>query len=224
MSKLIQKNKNELHDEDIYEGNEDIRDLLPLSQDEKVEERGWELDLNELYAPNGKYTPEEKLYAVVCFMVEGNSVKASARCGINAATIRWWKTESVWWDSAMRESRRRYQDMLDGKLTAVIHDATSEIADRVEYGDTVITKDGDEILKPMTGRDLATTMAILYDKRALLRGDPTSNPGRGNAGELDALTKKFEDFANKMEKSGNMAKPIQGEVVTGASILGKEKD
>lgn len=197
-----------------------IQELLPVPA--KDREEGWELDLNDLYSPHGKYTPEEKLYAVVAYMVEGNSLAASKRCGINAATIRDWKTRSMWWDDAMREARRKYQDQLDSKLTDIIHTAMDEVSDRITNGDSRMTKDGDIFQVPMTGRDLAMVAAILYDKRALIRGDPTSNPGRGGSA-LDALAEKFENFTKRMEESGNLAKPVRGEVISGADILG-DKD
>lgn len=197
--------------------SQELKDIVPLMG--KKRDSDWELDLNELYAPNGKYTPEEKLYAVVCYMVEGNSIKASKRCGVPPDTIRWWKNESSWWNDAMREARRQYQDMLDARLTSIIHKATDEFEDRLINGDEVITKGGGLAKKKMGGRDVATSMAILYDKRALLRGDPTSNPGKGSSNQLDALAQKFEAFARKMEESGNLAKPIQGKVVSADEIL-----
>jgi transposase-like protein len=206
--------------------DEDILDLIPLDQEEreivKADQGEWQLDLNDLYAPNGKYSPEEKLYAVVCFMVEGNSIAAGKRSGINPATIRWWKTESTWWDDAMKEARRRYQDALDGKLTKVVHEGADAILERIENGDEVITKDGDIERKRLGARDLAIIVGTMYDKRALLRGDPTSNPGGKNT-SLENLAKQFENFAHKLEQSGNLAKPIEGKVISGDDLIQGEE-
>ena len=193
-----------------------LRDLIHSQPDAR--EVTWELDLNDLYAANGKYTPEEKLYAVVAYMVEGNSVRASKRTGIPADTIRWWKNNAPWWNDAMKEGRRQYQDQLDAHLTRIIHKGAEEVAERLEKGDEIVTKDGDVRRKKMAGRDVATTMAILYDKRALLRGDPTSNPGRGGQA-LDALAKRFEEFADKLENSGKLAKPIEAKRMTAADFI-----
>lgn len=198
---------------------DELRDMVTTPIEKR--ETGWELDLNDLYAKNSKYTPEQKLYAVLCYMVEGSSIRAGKRSGVDPATIRWWKSEAVWWAPALKEMRRQYQDQLDSKFTGLIHTAAKEIEDRILKGDERADKHGDIYNVKVSGRDLATIMAILYDKRALLRGDPTSNAGKVGNQELDNLTKRFEDFAQKMIDNGNMAKPIEGTYqVSGDEILG----
>lgn len=197
---------------------DEIKDLITTPAEKR--ESGWELDLNDLYAKNSKYTPEQKLYAVLCYMVEGTSVKAGKVSGVDPATIRWWKAEASWWAPALKELRRQYQDQLDAKFTGLIHSAVKKIEERIEIGDEVIDKYGDLHHKAISARDMTMILAILYDKRALLRGDPTSNAGKVGSQELDALTQRFENFAKEMEQSGALAKPIEGiHQISGEDIL-----
>lgn len=190
-----------------------IKDLVekqsPPKEYENLGDEKIQLDLNELYSPHSKYTPEQKMYAVVAYMVTGSSIKAEKMTGIDASTIRWWKTKSEWWDKALAEARRTKQDALDAHLTGLIHRSAEEFEDRLLNGDEVVDKYGDTHRKKMSGRDIATTLGILFDKRALIRGDPTSNSGASSS-QLKDLSQKFEDFAHKMRESGNMAKPIEG--------------
>lgn len=53
----------------------------------------------------------------------------------------------------------------------------------------------------MKGRDLAVTMATVYDKRSLLRGDSSSaGPEQtSQADKLKALETKFNQFANQLK-------------------------
>lgn len=200
---------------------DELRDMLAPSPEKR--ESGWELDLNDLYAKNSKYPPEQKLYAVLCYMVDGTSIKAGKRSGVDPATIRWWKSEAVWWEPALKELRRQYQDKLDANLTRLIHTVSTEIEDRILNGDERANKDGEIYNIKVSAKEMATILGILYDKRALLRGDPTSNPGKGNNSQLDSLTKRFEDFAQKMKDSGNMAKPIEGSYQTSADAVINEE-
>jgi hypothetical protein len=186
---------------------QELKDLMTPAEGEQP----LEVDLNDLYTTNGKYTPEQKMFAVICYMVEGNSMGAEKLSGIPSHTIRWWKNKSTWWDNAIRGARRKYQDVLDAKYTKTIHTGVDAVLDRLENGDEVVTKDGDVVHRQLSGKEIATIVGIFSDKRALLRGDPTSNPGGAKAGELEELKQNFEAFAKKVQDSGSLAKPIEHE-------------
>jgi hypothetical protein len=91
------------------------------------------------------------------------------------------------------------QDQLDAELTGIISKATSEIVDRLENGDEVLDKNGNTRRKKLSSRDLTMVLAILFDKRALIRGDPTSRTEKiTSEATLDKMITKFEDLARKM--------------------------
>jgi hypothetical protein len=59
----------------------------------------------------------------------------------------------------------------------------------------------------MKGRDIAVTLGVLYDKRALIRGDATSHTvSVSHDKKLEGLESKFKQFAMQLE-----AKTFDGE-------------
>lgn len=159
--------------------------------------------LADIYSPRAVIDPEIKLGAVQAYMVTGDVIKASKLSGVSHQTIYDWKNKSEWWPIVLSKLRKEKQDELDAKFTELIHKALDRVEDRIINGDEVITKDGDSRRKLMGGRDLTTSLAILYDKRALVRGDPTSMSGKVDiTSQLDSLKQEFAAMAREeLEKS-----------------------
>ena len=155
-------------------------------------------DLAELYSSKARYTVEEKLAAVLAYVMTG-SVRGVVRLtGFRQQTISAWKNESSWWTDAYMSIKKEKQDEIDGGLTTIIHAASSEIIDRITNGDEFIDKNGDARRKKMTGKELAWVMGISYDKRALLRGDPTSRTEKVDYNkQLEDLRAEFGAMAKE---------------------------
>ena len=66
--------------------------------------------------------------------------------------------------------------------------------DRVENGDYRVAKDGKLIRVPMGGKELVISGATVYDKRQLLRNQPTSISGSDNK-NIVALAKEFRKLS-----------------------------
>lgn len=165
------------------------------------------IDLSDLHHPSSPYTPETKVQAVMAFLVTGNSKSAEVYCGVKSDIIRKWKTQSEWWPQVMQECRKKKQDELDANYTALLHQVVGQLSDRIENGDEVITKNGDKVRKLLSARDLAIITGVIYDKRALLRGDPTGRIERRTTGDnLKRLQDNFNKIAKQLE-----AKTIEGE-------------
>ena len=82
------------------------------------------------------------------------------------------------------------EDELDVMLTNIIHEASAGIHDRLTLGDTYVAKDGSHKRIPVKAKDLAYISSIMFDKRALMRGDITSNPGAGG-NQLEEIQKQL---------------------------------
>ena len=122
---------------------------------------------------NHKYGPREKLRAAMAYLITGNSVEASKVCGIPDKTIRDW-TREVWWADFIGECRKEKNEELDAAFTDILHMAVGEVKDRIANGDEVIdTKTGTKNRKKVSARDATLVAAVLVDKRAILRGEPT---------------------------------------------------
>lgn len=161
-----------------------------------------EFDISELYSSRAQYTAQQKLEAVTAFVMTGTVMGAVRLTGIKHQLIYEWKNKSSWWPDAYRAVKVQKQEEMDGAMTAIIHVASEEVIDRLLHGDEVITKDGDTVRKKMTGKDSAWVLSIIHDKRALLRGDPTSRTEKIDQKQL------IEDLAKKFEEMGSNAKVV----------------
>jgi len=173
------------------------------------------VELSDLYHPSSKWTPEQKIAAVQAYVLTGTSRKASAICEIPESTIRWWKMSASWWDDLIAQTRRERDDQIEAQFTKILTKAAGNMEERLEKGDEVLDKEGNVNYRAVSARDLATIAAIMYDKQALIRGNPTSKVARSETDALESLSKKFEEFATKMEKRGETAKIIEGERTDG---------
>ena len=127
------------------------------------------------------YTPEQRWSAALAWSVTGSAEGASRVCGIDSGTILQW-INTDWWALLLQEIRERQGIELDAKITGTLNKALEKIAQGL---------DTDKV----TARDAAVTFAILYDKRALARGQATSRVERVNLSDLKA------QFAKVIEAS-----------------------
>ena len=169
-----------------------------VERHKKYDLRPNKYDLAELYSSKARYTVEEKLAAVLAYVMTG-SVRGVVRLtGFKQQTISSWKNESSWWGDAYASIKKEKQDEIDGGLTTIIHAASGEMLDRIMNGDEIIDKFGETRRKKMTGKELAWVMGISYDKRALLRGDPTSRTEKVDYNkQLEDLRAEFGAMARE---------------------------
>lgn len=160
------------------------------------------------------YTPDQKLHAVLVYFLNQSRNKTAKICSIPEGTIKHWM-QTVWWKEAYQSIKREKNEELDGKISAILDKSIALIAQRLKKGDATITKDGKTVYKPVAARDIAMISAILFDKRALMRGDPTSRTERVSTEEV--LSNLMESFKKLADKA---AKPRREEKVINAEVLG----
>ena len=176
--------------------------VYPVAKKQPVLEQN-EFDLADLYSSKARYTAEQKLQAVTAYVMTGTILGASRLTGLSKQLISEWKNRAMWWDDAYHYCKKQKQEEADGIMTSIIHLAAEETLDRIVNGDEVINKDGDVVRRKMGGKELATTMAITFDKRALLRGEPTSRTERVDTNQvMEELKEQFADMAkNALDSS-----------------------
>ena len=175
----------------------------------------------DIVGNNTKYTPEERIMAATYYAVTGSSIQASEKCAqtgtpIPASTIRKWKNTTSWWKPVLHEVRKAKQDQLDAKLTSIIMEGADKLEDRVRNGNIKLNPKTGELNRiPMTSGELAKdAVGIPYDKRALMRGDPTSRTEKIDPKlMLEDLAKQFVKIVEM-----NEPKPIDAEIVKEDSI------
>ncbi len=153
-----------------------------------------------LARPGSQYTDEQKREAAAQFVVLGNMRKVSDVTEIPARTINSWKLESDWWGPLCTRIRDDKADELDSRASAVIDRAFNVIEDRLANGETVyIGKDAIARQKPVTLRDAAWTGAVWFDKRQILRNQPTSIRAGDGTARLKQMAKNFEAIAREIQ-------------------------
>lgn len=141
------------------------------------------------------HTPGERLQAALAWAVSGTSKAASDLCGIPASTIRDW-AQQEYWPALVAEARQLKNDELDGKLTNILDLCTELLTKRLRAA-----LDDPDVARGI--RDAAIVAGIAHDKRALLRGDPTSRTERVSAN--DRLAKLKDEFAGLMQARADKA-------------------
>tara|TARA_R110002020_G_scaffold2465_2_gene11548 strand:- start:531 stop:1178 length:648 start_codon:yes stop_codon:yes gene_type:complete len=176
----------------------------------------------DIVGNNTKYTPEQRIMAATYYAVTGSSLQAADKCkasgtAIPASTIRKWKNTTSWWKPVLHEVRKAKQEELDAKLTSIIMEGAEKLEDRVRNGNIKLNPKTGELNRiPMTSGELAKdAVGIPYDKRALMRGDPTSRTEK-----VDPKT-MLEELAKQFVKIVELNEPktiIDAEVVKEDSI------
>jgi len=148
--------------------------------------------------PVSKYNNEDKLYAVVTWLLTKNLHRVSNITEIPIDTIRHWKYRAGWWDQAVHAVMAVKNEELDHRLTDMIDNAVDSLQDRLQNGDDHVLRDGTIVKKNVSARDLMIILGTTYDKRALMRGDPTARTEnkKDTDEKLDKLTNAFKDIAN----------------------------
>lgn len=158
-----------------------------------------------------KYDKDTVIQAGRLYLVYGNYQRVSTELGVDRTTVRNWANKD-WWPVLLEELKYLKNIELDSKYTHALEKSLSELMDRLENGDEVIdTKSGTKHRKKIGARDAALISAIMYDKRALLRGDPTQiKENNFNLNDrMDQLQGMFEKIARKSEE-----RVIEGEAET----------
>ena len=175
----------------------------------------------DIVGNNTKYTPEERIMAATYYAVTGSSLQAADKCKaqgtpIPASTRRKWKNTTSWWKPVLHEVRKAKQEELDAKLTSIIMEGAEKLEDRVRNGNIKLNPKTGELNRiPMTSGELSKdAVGIPYDKRALMRGDPTSRTEKIDPKiMLEDLAKQFVKIVEM-----NEPKPIDAEIVKEDSI------
>lgn len=127
--------------------------------------------------------------------------------GVPAQTIRHWRLED-WFKDLVSEIQREDDIEVDAKLTKIVSKSLDTLVDRLENGDFMFDpKTSRFVRKPLMARDITRVADVMFDKRNLIRGKPTSISGKQEQ-ISDRLLKLAEEFA-----SFTKAKTVEGVVL-----------
>lgn len=137
---------------------------------------------------------DDRITAAIAWLITGSTEEAGTLCNIPGRTIRDWMTKP-WWEEVLAEAKGIKQKELDALWTGLIHKSTTELRNRLDKGDPIMTKTGDVKYMPVKAKDLAIITSIAVDKRALLRNQPTSRVERITIEEkLDRIGSRLQEL------------------------------
>lgn len=156
------------------------------------------------------YSDEKKLAAVQLYVVLGSMAEVSRQTGIHASSLSDWKQQE-WWDRSLSEARRDHERDLDGRFTAIIDKAASEVMDRLEHGDEKTTSKGVRYRQKVSAKEASVVASIFFDKRQISRSLPTSINGSQDSGIKDMML-QFRKIAGQLDaktidRDGNIIEP-----------------
>lgn len=117
-----------------------------------------------------RYTQTQKEDFLVAYLEHGKLSEACRQTGVGYEAAKAFKKQE-WFQQGLNALRNERNAQLDAKLTVGLEKSLAAVIDRLENGEQRVTKSG-EIVTIKAGL-AAVTMAtgVLYDKRALLRGE-----------------------------------------------------
>ena len=137
------------------------------------------------------YTRDEKYEAAVYYMLYGNMQEVSDNLGIPYPTmVGWVKRDPVFqemYELAVENAKKKF----DAKTSYLI-DQSLEVIERKLKQEMADLKAGNSKL-PLS--HLSSTMAVLFDKRQLMRNAPTSITEKKSVDHLKELADTFKDIA-----------------------------
>lgn len=186
-------------------------ELDPVEIDKNMISINDDLYMMVLGDGRGKWDVNTKILAASYYMVLGSMRKThehlkAIRRPVPVTTLCKW-THTDWWWRLKDEVRRQKADEFEALTTKAIHSAVGAVQDRLDDGDYHVDKDGELIRIPVKAKDAAVVAGVLYDKRALARGDPTKRISRETPEET--LQKIANFFQNMPQTQTIEAKKVE---------------
>ena len=142
----------------------------------------------------GHWPEAKKVELVTTYLATGSFRLACSMCQIPLATANQWK-RTEWFKELVATIQSEESGQLDAKLSKVVDKSLSVVMDRLEGGDYILdSKTGTIKRVPVKMRDAKTVMTDLFDKRQLLRKQPTKIT------ESQTVDKRLEMLAERFEK------------------------
>ena len=155
--------------------------------------------------------------ACTTYLATGSIAETSRIINVPYRTVQEW-TYSDWWKQLMTEIQSGENQKTDNKMSRVIEKTLDMLVSRIEEGDYQYDQKTGRLVKiPLKARDLERITSGLFDKRQLIRKQPT-NIKQDDLNQADRLLKLAEQFAkfsgtSRVEKELEVVKDefIEGE-------------
>jgi len=158
----------------------------------------------------GRWPESKKQEAVVTYLSTGSVTETGRACNVPPETVGQWKNTD-WWKQMVESIQSGEGQRTDNKISTTIDKALDLILDRMDTGDYQYDQRTGRMVKiPLKARDLERVASGLFDKRQLIRKQPT-NIKAADLGQADRLLALAEQFAAMAGKPKEVV--IDGEYV-----------
>ena len=162
----------------------------------------------------GHWTEKKQLEVVTTYLALGTVSETARVCNVPPRTIRYWRAQD-WWTQLVNDIQSGEGQRADNKMTKAIDKALDLLMDRMEQGDYQYDQKTGRLVKvPLKARDLERVASGLFDKRQLIRKQPT-NIKASDLGQADRLVQLATQFAKlvgeKVEPEKLVNEYIEGE-------------
>ena len=145
--------------------------------------------------------------ACTTYLATGSIAETSRIINVPYRTVQEW-TYSDWWKQLMTEIQSGENQKTDNKMSKVIEKTLDMLVSRIEEGDYQYDQKTGRLVKiPLKARDLERITSGLFDKRQLIRKQPT-NIKQDDLNQADRLLKLAEQFA-KFSGAGRPEKELE---------------
>ena len=157
-------------------------------------------------ASGSRYTDDKRREAAATYLVLGNLRATARQTGVHERTLSDW-VKSEWWNPLIQTLLYEKGVELDAKLTEVIDKALLNLTDRLDNGDVKMKSDGTMQRVPVSAKDCAIIAAVGFDKRQILRNQPTLITGNTND-RLYAIVESLNAMSSQPDKEKNVIESI----------------
>ena len=163
----------------------------------------------------GHWDKKKQLEAVTTYLATGSLAETSRIINVPQRTLMQWKNHTDWWPQLIKEIQSGEGQRTDNKMSKVIEKTLDMLMTRIEEGDYQLDQKTGRLIKvPLKARDLERISSGLFDKRQLIRKEPTSIK-KEDLNQADRLLKLAEQFAkfagNKVEPEKLVDEYIEGD-------------
>lgn len=178
------------------------------------------------YEP-GIWPEKKRLEVVTTYLALGSIVETARICNVPVPTIKTWKLQP-WWKETIDSIQSGENQKTDNKMSKIIDNALDMLVKRIEEGDYQYDQKTGKLVKvPLKARDLERISSGLFDKRQLIRQQPTSIKADelNQTERLLKLAEQFAAFSGKLvEKEKVVNEFIDGEWQDAHSEWHEEND
>jgi len=150
----------------------------------------------------GHWPERKKVEAVTTYLATGSLVQTAKIINVPTETVKAWK-KSDWWKEMVGDIQSGEGQVADNKMSKVIDKTLDMLVTRLEDGDFQYDQKTGRLVKvPLKARDLERIASGLFDKRQLIRKQPTNikEDDLNSAARLLNLAKQFAEFAGQKPK------------------------